>query len=110
MPFISPSSRDAIAKDGPSAAKEVGDLAFLFYREIMRIWREEPRWRTVSRIRRLYLLEPEQSEFFNLVYDKVMHKFELEEVVNQAGLAYEVFFAFYGLPYELDKRAVNGDI
>lgn len=110
MPFIAPKRRDEIHKDGPSACQDVGDPCFIFYSQIMSIWRTEPRWRTAHRIYRQFFLEPVSTAFFQLVYEQIQDKFELMDVIAASHLAYQVFFQTFVMPYEVEKENQNGTI
>lgn len=110
MPFVKPANRDLIRKQGPSACQDVGDICFVFYSQIMDIWRKEPRWRTAQRIYRQFSLEVEDSEFFHLIYDTLGDKFECYDVIAASQLAYQVFFNKYVMDYETEKEKLNGEI
>lgn len=109
MPFIEPKNRDRIKLLGPEGAENVGDLCFIFYDHIMKVWREEPRWRTAHR---MFDFEADaiDNEFFQFVYEKVEKKFELKDVAKAAALAYKVFFQRHAMKYEFEKMRENGDI
>ena len=110
MPFILPSSRDKIKAVGIEACENVGDICYVFYDHIMKVWRDEPRWRTAHRMFRQFSEEPEATEYFEYVYEKVKNNFELADVVCAAKLAYNVFFELVVIPYEREMIEKNGNI
>lgn len=110
MPFIEQKNRDRIKLLGPEACENVGDICFVFYSNIIRAWKEEPRWRTAHRLFRQYSEEPEANEFFSYIYDRLMHKFELDDVVCASKLAYMIFWDKYVIEYEKEQCLKNGDI
>lgn len=110
MPFIEPRSRDRIKLLGCEVSENVGDLCYVFYKHMMLCWEDEPRWRTAHRMFRQFSEEPEATEYFQHVYDKVMHKFELADVVCAAKLAFIEFYRNHVSKYEDLKRDENGDI
>ena len=110
MPFVEQRSRERIKLLGCEASESVGDLCYIFYDHIMRAWREEPRWRTAHRMFRQFSEEPETNEYFNYVYEKVQHKFELADVVCAAKLAWHVFYDMHIYDYEVQMMEKNGSI
>lgn len=110
MPFIEPRNRDRIKLLGCEVSESVGDLCYVFYSHIMLAWREEPRWRTAHRMFKDFSEQPEACEYFQCVYDKVMHKFELADVVCAAKLAWHVFYDRHVSEYEQKAMEKNGDI
>lgn len=110
MPFIEPKNRDRINLLGCEASDNVGDICYVFYRHMVSMWNDEPRWRTAHRAFRQFSEEPENTDFFEYVYDKLMHKFELADVVCAAKLAYIEFYRNIVSKYEDKKREENGDI
>lgn len=76
----------------------------------MRTWKDNPRWKTAHRLFKAYEEQPEVEDFFQHIYNQVMHKFELDDVVCASKLAYKVFFELYVMPYERRKRIDNGEI
>lgn len=97
MPFITMEARRMTEAIGP---KEVGDRCFIFYREMLRAWRASPRWTTAHEIygnmrRRTH---------------GVIGSHRLEDDVIAHELAWQVFFQLHVIPYELQKRTLNGEI
>ena len=98
MPFIKPEKRPEIDKKGLSAAKAVGDICYYYYKSMVEKWKKEPRWTTAHNI-----------------YKEMARKIvegELPDEDNEIayGMAYDVFFQLYVMPYELKNRKLNGDI
>lgn len=103
MPFIENKNRDRIKLLGCEASESVGDLCYVFYSQIMIAWRDNPRWRTIHRLFREYHEQPEANEFFTYVYEKVMNKFELDDVACASKLAFKVFWDRYAYDYEIQQ-------
>ena len=76
---------------------------------MMEKWRQNPRWTTAHTIKRDFLVELTDKDFWNptIVLATV---FPLEDIRTACELAYEVFFAFHVLPYEREKEYINGTI
>jgi hypothetical protein len=83
MPFIHESERA-----DPDLASP-GQRCFIFYKDMMRRWRDNPRWTTADQIA-------------SFIWPDPMKRAQI--------LAFFVFFAFVVLPYERAKREENGDI
>lgn len=100
MPFITSEARRMTDKIGPS---EVGDRCFLFYREMLRAWRKSPRWTTAHDLYRDIVLCRREIEAIDMVHE------ELDSIAAR-DLAWQVFFQLHVMPYELQKRTLNGEI
>ena len=87
MPFVTQDHRDEPDLTIP------GDLCYVFYKELVDQWKLSPRWTTADR---LYACVR--------VVEGTRGKQRAKE------LAWQVFFQLYVMPYELEKRAANGDI
>jgi len=111
MPFIIQASRKVLAAQGYSAAQQVGDLCYIVYCEIMKRWREKPRWTTVHELKKEFVLYPKALKLLADVWDDVdQNLFNTRDLETAAALAFDVFFAFHALDYEKAKRKINGDI
>lgn len=110
MPFIEPKNRDRIKLLGCEACTDVGDICFVFYTHLTDAWKHEPRWRTAHRLYRDLVIQPEGCDYFNYVYDRLQHRFELSDCVAACQLAWQVFFENYVMPYEKLKEEQNGTI
>ncbi len=106
MPFINEQRRAKIRKDGPMACEEFGDICFVFYEQMVKAWKREPRWRTAHRIYRDFF----DDDFYNYVRICLLWKFSHIDVINADDLAWQVFFQNYVMPYELIKEQENGTI
>lgn len=109
MPFIEPKNRDKINLFGCEACVDVGDICFIFYTWLVHAWKNEPRWRTAHRVFDI-AVDPIDNEYFQYVYDRLQHKFELKDVTKAASLAWQVFFIEFVMPYEILKKEQNGTI
>jgi len=70
--------------------KAVGDLCFLHYLPMKRVWNKSRRWTTAhNTYRDLYGLTDDQAA---------------------KDLAWQVHFVLNVIPYEIEKRAENGDV
>lgn len=106
MPFINGKNRDLIHKHGPVACQDVGDICFVFYDQMVKVWKREPRWRTADRIYNDFF----DDDFMNYVCDQLYGKFSRPRIVNACDLAWQVFFLKYVMPYEDLKEFENGTI
>lgn len=87
MPFVNQEHRDNPDRTIP------GDRCFGFYRVMVDVWKKERRWTTADAI-----------------YAEVMEIDRPPEIQRAKELAWQVFFQLHVMPYELEKRAENGDI
>lgn len=101
MPFITSEARRMTDTIGPS---EVGDRCFLFYREMLRAWRKSPRWTTAHELYRDMVLFPAANETLGVP------PMDEADRVTARDLAWQVFFQLHVMPYELQKRTLNGEI
>lgn len=100
MPFIAQERRDIIDKEGLSSFHlpggiTPGDRCYLFYKEMIRKWKENPRWAIAHEIFAKLMIKDDWKD-----HDDVI----------AASLAWQVFFQLYVMPYEEEKRMINGDI
>lgn len=102
MPFITGEARRMTDNIGP---KEVGDRCFLFYRKMLRTWRASPRWTTAHELYRDMVMIPQA--YGNLIPIPIDQQLD-----DQAAreLAWQVFFSLHILPYEMQKRTLNGEV
>lgn len=95
MPFITQKRRKLLARDGLNPIKfEPGDLCYIAYKRMVDEWKKNPRWTTIHRI---YMTQ------VNLTWSDKDH-------AAATSLAWQVFFHLYAMPYELQKKQLNGDI
>ena len=89
MPFIDAPSRVRLLdpKEGP---KTPGELCYVFYKNIVRMWGAEKRWTTVHNIL------------------KFITQWNDEKTAHV--LAFAVFFIWVVVPYEKQKELENGTI
>lgn len=99
MPFVSIICRSPRHK--PCA---VGDLCYNAYYPLVLSWRLTRRWTTAHNLLKglAWWTIKEWATYRT--------KYGLADYVIASVLAYKVFFAFHVLPYEVEKRAENGDI
>ena len=119
-PFVIEDVRKKILELGFGEADAVGDLCFIVYFEMMRRWNENPRWTTIHYMRKEFVTLALQSEFLRKIatdlgikYGKntvPLTKFDEADIVTASALAFDVFMAFHGIPYEVQKKQENGDI
>jgi hypothetical protein len=83
MPFINEERRKDPDMQIP------GDRCFIYYREMMRVWRLNPRWTTV---------------------DEIAKTFFVDDQLRAAFLAFMVFFNREAMPYEEQKAKENGEV
>lgn len=103
MPFITTEARSMTDTLGP---QEVGDHCFIHYREMLRAWRASPRWTTAHEIYKNMVMIPKASA--------VLSRPDQRENQNNERaaleLAWQVFFQLHVMPYELQKRTLNGEV
>lgn len=97
MPFITSEARRMTDTIGP---KEAGDRCFIFYREMLRKWRGSPRWTTAHEI----YYDMRKRTHGDYVQDRTLDDVAAHE------LAWQMFFQLHIIPYELQKRTLNGEI
>ena len=87
MPFVNAEHRASPDGNIP------GDRCYLYYKEMVRVWKANPRWTTADNI-----------------YGAVVIREESKAEQRAKELAWQVFFQIYVMPYELMKQKENGDI
>ncbi len=119
MPFVVDQVRNEIAEQGYQAAAQVGDLCFIFYHEILLTYIKKPRWTTIHQLKKTYVINPKMDTHIREVGDELTkvgrlygynQVFDYNDLFTAAALAYDIFFQFYAIPYEVKKREENGDI
>lgn len=101
MPFIEQERRELIDKMQwvkLPGGTQMGDLCYDFYKDMVDTWKAQRRWTTAHEIYR---------DVITTQYGITVHS--IEEVTAKY-LAWQCFFYFYVLPYEEEKRKINGDI
>jgi len=101
MPFIAQERRDIIDRGGWLADWTPGDRCYAYYKGMVRLWKENPRWTTAHEI-----------------YKKMRSSTQVTYVGRSADfenkcaeeLAWQVFFQLKVMPYELEKMEQSGDI
>lgn len=83
MPFVSKEHR--VKPD----LKVPGDRCYVHYKKMMDMWTASPRWTTVDQILEDFCVDEEERAFL---------------------LAFLVFFSEKVMPYEQEKKSLNGDI
>lgn len=104
MPFTTSEARRMTDKIGPS---EAGDRCFIFYRMMLRAWRASPRWTTAHELYRdMVMLPTVAKDPFNR--PDITRIYEDDRAAVE--LAWQVFFQLHVMPYELQKRTLNGEV
>jgi hypothetical protein len=96
MPFTTPEARRMTDILGP---KTLGDYCFLYYRPMVQAWKLSRRWTTAHELYRKMREETHGDK------GKLL---EIDEVAAYE-LAWQVFFNLHVMPYEIEKRTVNGE-
>ena len=96
MPFITQDRRTAINEHGLGVLGEiaVGDVCYAYYKPMVDAWKANPRWTTAHNIHRDFIYTVDNDPDCFAAY----------------SLAWQVFFFFYVLPYEIEKCRENGNI
>ena len=110
MPFVKQERRDEIEKLGLVACKDVGDICFVFYKRMVFLWKQEPRWTTAHKIYKEFILNYDENAFYWGVNDTLVSRFDLLDVKTGCDLAWAVFFQKFVMAYEGQKIIENGDI
>lgn len=111
MPYVLKELRPALDENPVKAAREPGDLTYVFARYFYRRWQKEPRWTTYHKLRKLLRDTSGDEEFFNL-YNKLSFSpyFNKIDIVIAAELALNEFYRRVVSKYEDGKKAANGDV
>ena len=75
----------------------VGDKCYYFYKIMVGRFKDRRRWTTAHNIYKTMIVKIKEDEFS-------------EDTKRAYELAWQVFFQLHVIPYELEKRAQNGDI
>ena len=103
MPFITKDKRELVDKD-VRFAEVPGDLTYYFYRKFINEWAKEKRWTTAHNIYKKYLIQIDH------LYELKGTKWSTHDTITALHLAWQVFFNFHVMPYEVEKEAENGEI
>jgi len=103
MPFVTQERRDLLDQFGPKVCESVGDICYLYYKEMVTKWKNNPRWTTIHDIKRDIIVSVD-------MVDDLQDPLTFDDAITAAELAFDVFFIKYGMPYELQKIKENGDI
>ena len=97
MPFIKQERRAIINEKGLHrlAQIEPGDRCYVYYKQMVEAWKYSARWTTAHEIYKQWFTNTDPG------YDD-------DAVALQ--LAWQVFFQLYVMPYEIEKKKLNGDI
>jgi hypothetical protein len=103
MPFIKKKRRKIIDTQGleglaglEGGTVEPGDRCYVFYSDLMKQWKDTPKWRTVHQLYLEHLAN--RTSGMN------------DDDYTAAELAWQVFFALEVVPYEKAARKRNGAI
>ena len=77
-----------------------GDRCYLYYKEMVRKWKENPRWSTTHEL---------YKELRKAMLEQKFEEFPTDDYTAME-LAWQCFFYFYVLPYEEEKEEMNGTI
>ncbi len=103
MPFIAQEKRLLVDKDF-RLAEDKGDLCYAIYKVLMARWTKEPRWTTIHNIYKELVMDTVWLFKFNTM------KYSRQDAIVALHLAWQVFFTLHIMPYEEEKRKLNGDI
>lgn len=107
MPQITRARRKPLV-ERKEPIKDVGDICYLITAQIIiPMWMAEPRWTTISKIRRMLVKDVDLNKLKSLLRGC---PFDDTEILNQAALAYEEFYRRCGANYENDKARQNTDV
>ena len=109
MPFITPDRRKIIDKDGIYSLEviEVGDWCYVYYKSMVKRWKENPRWTTAHKIYE-EMIRANVGDIPTGVDSELRTQLWKERAAHE--LAWQVFFQIHVLPSELKKREENGDV
>jgi hypothetical protein len=106
MPFINQGRRRAI-REGLLVDWEPGDYCYIFYKEMVKEWKGNPRWTTAHKIYEKIIRD--DIDVLSPGLDDEVRGMLIERKTARK-LAWQVFFQVYVMPYEQEKREQNGDI
>lgn len=110
MPYIGKNLRPALDKDY-MAAKEPGDLAYVFSRFFFKIWAIKPRWTTYHNLECL-ALDPSRNEEFQRMVSKLSLSTHFTNVDIKVAIRASLNELFWRCvrKYEDGKKIANGDV
>ena len=94
MPFITQKERKQLDGCYSTAHLTAGQRCYLFYRDMVKSWRDNPRWTTADK----------------LYQKELMRDHANIEDISASQLAWQVFFIQHVMPYEIHQLNKNGDI
>lgn len=110
MPYIEPEPRKYF-DEHPTEAKTDGDLAYVFYKELLKQWKAEPRWKTYASMRKAAKdARSMPTEMQKLVKGLAANGAGVVDMIVAYDAAVDEINERYVKPYEIKKREENGDI
>lgn len=111
MPYVDKNLRPALDETPVQAAREPGDLTYIFAKYFYRRWLKDPRWTTYHKLRKLVRDISGDEEFENL-YNKLSFStyFTKMDISVAAELALDEFYRRVVSKYEDGKKVANGDV
>jgi len=95
MPFITQERRKAIADTWITESEfKPGDLCYVFYKDMVRQWKENPCWTTAHKIYQTVMTKRWSMAFVDRFTDNQL------DAMTAYELAWQVFFQLYVMPYE----------
>lgn len=110
MPYTPEQSRPYF-NEHPHEAKESGDLTYVLFRPMYKMWKDEPRFKTYFAIAKgqrnpRLIPKPIQDVMIGLTKQGA----PMEDVFAAFDCAAQELWTRHVAEYELEKRAQNGDV
>jgi|GEM_PF-3564832 len=109
MPFTTTEARLETVEHPSKALLIPGNRTWAIYREMKRLWKLERRWTTADTIYRDFVFDTEFNDFLVGLSNKAP-LLGWMDICCASHLAWQVFFNLEVMPYELEKRAENGEV
>lgn len=109
MPFTEQRARLETLETPSKALLIPGNRTWAIYREMKRLWKLNRRWTTADMIYTAFVFDTENNEVLIDIHNKCP-LLGWDEVCSASHLAWQVFFQLEVMPYELEKRSLNGDV
>jgi hypothetical protein len=107
MPFIAEDRRNQLK--AREACKKPGEVCYLAYKEMMKLWHTKGSWTTAHDI--YYHVKHDPLFFFgSKELEQAAINHQQADIVCAVELAWQVFFNIHVMEYEHKKKEENGDV
>jgi hypothetical protein len=109
MPYINSEKQSAI-KANVNTVADPGDLNFLITLNLIRSFKDHPRYEMIHILKRDFVTYPKDNTFLQHLRDRYAHLFTVSDIYAAASNAFDEFYRRVAVKYEEKKIRENGDL